>query len=192
MNRPPHPEHSAEELCAAGTKLYGQALREGLMSSAEVQAAPCLVDFGLLQPSVSELNMLEPVAPSTALYRMLRGAAERVADERRRQRLAGTFDALMEINSHRTGAEKTPAVEVLSGINRINLAITQAMAEASSRLLAIHPHISHTQAPPERHREAMARDQELLDRGGRIRALYQHTVRHLPSMLARYGELVPL
>jgi DNA-binding NarL/FixJ family response regulator len=35
----------------------------------------------------------------------------------------------------------------------------------------------------------MARDQEFLNRGGRIRALYQHTVRHIPYTQDRYEQL---
>ncbi len=35
----------------------------------------------------------------------------------------------------------------------------------------------------------MRRDQALLDRGGRIRTLYQHTHRHLPLVHARYDQL---
>lgn len=42
---------------------------------------------------------------------------------------------------------------------------------------------------PEAQAVALVRDQALLDRGGRIRALYQHTQRHRPLVLARYEQL---
>jgi DNA-binding NarL/FixJ family response regulator len=36
---------------------------------------------------------------------------------------------------------------------------------------------------------SLTRDQDLLSRGGRIRTLYQHTLRHAPSLLARCEQL---
>ncbi|MEV6480831.1 helix-turn-helix transcriptional regulator [Streptomyces sp. NPDC051576] len=185
-----HP-HSAEDLCAAGTELYERALREGHVSSSEAEPAPCLLDFGLLTHSVRDLRRLEPVAPAVALHRMLRTMEERVADERRReQRLTETFEPLLRIDGRHMGTEHASALGVLSGLDRISTAITRAMADSSGEVLAIQPHITHTTyTAPEVHVEALARDQALLDRGGRIRTLYQHTLRHAPSVLARYERL---
>jgi DNA-binding CsgD family transcriptional regulator len=188
----PHAEHGPEALCAAGTELYERALREGRVSGADAEAAPCLVDFGLLHPAVTDLDRLEPASPALALHRLLRAFEERIADERRReQRLAETFEPLLRIGLGQTAGagSDTPAISVLSGFDRINLAIAEALADASAELLAIHPYTSHTRARAERHAEALVRDQDLLDRGGRIRTLYQHTLRHAPSVLARYELL---
>jgi DNA-binding CsgD family transcriptional regulator/sugar-specific transcriptional regulator TrmB len=186
----PHPEHGVEELCPAGTELYERALREGRVSRADAVAAPCLVDFGLLYPALADLSLLEPIAPAVALHRLLRSSEDRIADERRREeRLAEAFEPLMHIDGRRTGATDTPTISVLSGFEQINLAITQTMADASHEVLAIQPHSSHIGRPPEVHVEAMSRDQAFLDRGGRIRTLYQHTLRHAPTVLARYEQL---
>jgi DNA-binding CsgD family transcriptional regulator/sugar-specific transcriptional regulator TrmB len=186
----PHREHDVADLCGAGTALYERALREGHVSAADAEAAPCLVDSGLLHPAVEDLSRLEPVAPAVALHRMLRTAEERIADERRReQRLADMFEPLMRIGGRGTGAEHTPTVTVLSGLDRIRRAIAQAMADSSGELLAIQPHTSHTRLAPGVLDEAVVRDQALLDRGGRIRTLYQHTLRHAPTVLRRYEEL---
>ncbi|KAB1143239.1 helix-turn-helix transcriptional regulator [Streptomyces luteolifulvus] len=192
MTAAPHAEHGPEALCAAGTELYERALREGRVSGADAEAAPCLVDFGLLHPAVADLDRLEPASPALALHRLLRAFEERIADERRReQRLAETFEPLLRIGLGQTAGagSDTPAISVLSGFDRINLAIAEALADASAELLAIHPYTSHTRARAERHAEALVRDQDLLDRGGRIRTLYQHTLRHAPSVLARYELL---
>jgi DNA-binding CsgD family transcriptional regulator len=78
---------------------------------------------------------------------------------------------------------------VHSGIDRINEVISHAMADASVESLTVQPHVSHTRSHPELHARALARDQALLDRGGRIRALYQHTLRHAPTVRARYERL---
>ncbi|MFK4103859.1 helix-turn-helix transcriptional regulator [Streptomyces sp. NPDC019531] len=191
MTPVPHPEHGVESLCAAGTELYARALREGFVLGVDAKEAPCLVDFGLLHPAVTDLDRLEPVAPAVALHRMLRIAEERIADERRREaRLAETFEPLMRIEGRRTGADDSSMISVLSGLDLISRVIGQAMA-AGSELLAIQPNTSdrHTQPPPPVHVDAFDRDQALLDRGGRIRTLYQHTLRHAPSVVARYERL---
>lgn len=190
MTPVPHPEHGVEELCSAGTELYERALREGRVRAEDTRTAPCLVDFGLLQPAVEDPDRLEPVAPAVALHRLLRVSGERIADERRREaRLAEAFEPLMRIDGRRTGGADTPAISLLSGLKRINGVITGTVAEATGELLAIQPHSSHIGPPPEVHVEAMSRDQAFLDRGGRIRTLYQHTLRHAPTVLARYEQL---
>ncbi|MGW0838089.1 helix-turn-helix transcriptional regulator [Streptomyces prunicolor] len=191
MNAPPHPEHGVEDLCAAGIEVYERALREGHVSDSEAERAPCLVDFGLLSHSVTDLLTLEPVAPAVAFHRMLRAMEERVAEERRReQRLAETFEPLLRIGGPRAAMERVPTLGVLSGLDRIGSAITQAVAASSGEVLTIQPHITHTSyTAPEFHAEALARDQALLDRGGRIRTLYQHTLRHAPSIIGRYERL---
>ncbi|MBO4260862.1 helix-turn-helix transcriptional regulator, partial [Streptomyces griseorubiginosus] len=180
--------HGPEELCDAGRELYGRALREGHVSGADADAAPCLVDFGLLHPAVTDPGRLEPVAPAVALHRLLRGAADRIAEERRReQRLAETFEPLMRIDGRSTAPVDSPAIGVLGGVDRINEAITTAMRDASRELLAIQPYDGRS--PATRLARSLARDQALLDRGGRIRTLYQHTQRHSPAVIARYEQL---
>ncbi|MCX5559340.1 helix-turn-helix transcriptional regulator [Streptomyces sp. NBC_00038] len=184
-----HPDHGVEDLCAAGTEVYTRALREGRVHRKEAVDAPCLVDLGLLNPDVEDMRWLEPVAPAVALHRLLRNAAERIADERRHEaRLAEAFEPLMRIDGRRTAAD-TPTISVISGMERINRAITRSMADASHELFAIQPHSSHIGPHPGVHVEAMRRDQDLLDRGGRIRTLYQHTLRHAPTVQARYEQL---
>ncbi|MFE7035414.1 LuxR C-terminal-related transcriptional regulator [Streptomyces sp. NPDC057621] len=185
----PHLAHSVEELCAAGSQLYERALREGRVPSGEAEGVPCLVDFGLLQPALEDPVLLEPVAPVVVLHRLLRGSGERIADERRREaRLAAAFEPLMRVDGRTAGADM-PMISVLSGSKRINQAITEAMALASGELLTVQPHTHTGERRYQAEAIAMDRDQALLDRGARIRTLYQHTVRHSPTVLARYEQL---
>ncbi len=58
------------------------------------------------------------------------------------------------------------------GFDQINAAIGKAMSDAAVELLAIQP---HTGRPTTTLEASIGRDQALLDRGGRIRTLYQHT-----------------
>lgn len=192
MSAPSHPEHGVEDLCEEGTTLYRRALLEGHVSSAEALAAPCLIDTGLLQPSLTELTLLEPVDPAVAFHRMLQAAERRIADERRREaRMAATFESLMRLGGRRTETADAPTITVVSGLDRIGKAIARTIAEASHEMLAIQPHVTHNAAhtPASIHLEALARDQDFLDRGGRIRTLYQHTLRHAPTVQARYEQL---
>lgn len=184
-----HP-HGAEELCEAGLRLYTHALREGRVSAGDADEVPCLVDLGLLQPDLADLRWLQPISPAFALHRLLRAVEDRIADERRREeRLAALFESLVGIDGHRPAAAEAPAIGVLSGLDRIGEAIHRSVAGTSGEVLTIQPVTDRTHSPAERHATALDRDQALLDRGGRIRVIYQHTLRHAPSILARYERL---
>lgn len=64
------------------------------------------------------------------------------------------------------------------------------MAEATREMLCIQPSAHYGGGRGEAAQAvAMARDQALLDRGARIRTLYQHTQRHAPLVRARYERL---
>ncbi|MEU5595655.1 helix-turn-helix transcriptional regulator [Streptomyces sp. NPDC020298] len=185
-----HTEHSVEELCPAGVKLYEQALREGHISAQEAVGTPCLLDHGLLHPTVEDLGRLEPITPAIALNRLLRGSRARVDEERRREnRLVEQFETLIRIDGRHPSAD-APTLRLLHGTRRINQALTEAMAEAEDEVLCIQP---HTGIVGERgdiaHSLAYERDQAFLDRGGRNRALYQHSMRHLPSVCAYVEQL---
>ncbi|WP_338781843.1 helix-turn-helix transcriptional regulator [Streptomyces sp. DG1A-41] len=191
MTSAPHPEHDSEELCPAGTELYERALREGHVTAEAAHAAPCLVDLGLLHPAVDDFHRLAPVAPAVALHRLLRTSGERIARERRREeQLAKSFEPLMSVEGHRAEADATPTLRLLSGKEQINKAITEALSDASRELLTIQP---RSALPRERvaaaYAVAIRRDQTLLDRGGRIRTLYQHTLRHSPTTAAYHEQL---
>ncbi|MFF4915851.1 helix-turn-helix transcriptional regulator [Streptomyces tendae] len=187
----PHHEHGPEDLCATGTALYAQALREGRVSALDAAATPCLTAYGLLQPSVGDLDWLEPVAPAVALHQMLDASAQRVAEERRWEaRLTAAFEPLMQVDGRRTAGADAAAVRVLSGIPQINEAISNAMADAANELLCIQPNIHYGDRRGQASQHlSLRRDQAMLDRGGRIRTLYQHTQRHLPLVRARYEQL---
>jgi len=179
-----------EELCAAGAELYERALTHGRLTPQEAQQAPCAVHLGLLRPAVEDVGRLEPVAPTVALQRLLRHSEERIAEERRREeRLAETFHSLMRPGAPAAQAESTPTLSILSGKEQINEAIAEELTRATDQVLAIHPHSGHNGPLTHIHQLALQRDQAFLDRGGRIRTLYQHTLRHSPTVLARYELL---
>ncbi|MFJ5916045.1 LuxR C-terminal-related transcriptional regulator [Streptomyces ardesiacus] len=183
-------QHRDDELCDTGLVLYARALREGYVSSGEVSSTPCLVDLGFLHPCIDDLDRLEPVAPAVVLQRLLRSSEDRIADERRRgQRLADVFEPLMRLGTRNAADEDTRALRILSSKERTGQAIEEAMAEGRTELLAIQPHDPRVSRRPDILEGAIKRDQDFLDRGARIRALYQHTMRHAPYARARYEHL---
>lgn len=167
--------------------LYARALHQGHVPAPMAAGAPHLVHLGLLHPAPDDPDRLEPVAPHIALHRLLRVSADRVAEERRRQeRLAEALEPLMRAGA--SEAPMTPLITPHSGKERIGRIIDEAMHEATE-LLTVQPHNSYTNYDPTVHEPALRRDQALLERGGRIRALYQHTLRHAPPLAARYERL---
>ncbi|MEU9992301.1 helix-turn-helix transcriptional regulator [Streptomyces sp. NPDC048045] len=185
-----HPTHGTDELCDAARELYARVLREGHVSAAEARSAPCLVDLGLLRPAVADMDRLEPVAPGVALHELLRASEERIIDERRREnRLTEAFAPLLRVSAGLAGtAGDSPAVRVRSGFPQINRAIDAAAADAREECLTVQPHATAHLAP-ELRAIALRRDQAILDRGCRIRALYQHTMLHAPTIQDRYEQL---
>ncbi|GAA0658566.1 LuxR C-terminal-related transcriptional regulator [Streptomyces thermocarboxydovorans] len=189
MTSMPHPVHGMEELCATGRELYQRALHEDSLSSQEVEHATCLTDLGLLQPSVEAPGTWTPVAPQIVLRRLLRASAEGIADERRReQRLVEAVAPLLTATEHKDAASTTSALTLHTSLERINRAIDEAVTDASE-ILAIQPRARSTHSGGVTDESALRRDQALLDRGGRIRALYPHTLRHAPKVAARYEQL---
>ncbi|MDT0613222.1 helix-turn-helix transcriptional regulator [Streptomyces lancefieldiae] len=181
--------HASEEPCEAGLELYALALREGRLRASEARSVPCLAAHGLLRPALDDLDWLEPVAPAVALHRLLRSSADRVADERRRsERLAESFERLMRLGGRYDVSPADPLITVHSQKERISHILDEAMADATE-ILAIQPHNSYAPSKVGFAEAALRRDQDLLDRGGRIRALYQHTLRHAPPIRARYEQL---
>ncbi|CAM5504021.1 helix-turn-helix transcriptional regulator [Streptomyces griseomycini] len=181
-------DHGTDELCETGLELYARALLEGHVRAQAAHAVPCPVDSGLLHPAADDPDRLEPVEPVVALHRMLRASADRIAGERRREeRLVETLEPLMRA-SGQDHLLTTPAITLHHTRKRIGQVIDEVMTDAGE-LLSIQPHTSYLRPKPDIHEPAIRRDQALLSRGGRIRALYQHTLRHAPALTARYERL---
>ncbi|MFF8969044.1 LuxR C-terminal-related transcriptional regulator [Streptomyces sp. NPDC014995] len=183
-------DHGPEEPCEAALELYARALRSGHVPAREAESYPCLVDTGLLRPDHDDHHRLRPLAAAVALPRLLRSIADDIARRRREEtRLAEAFEPLLALAVPGAGPADASELRLISGLGRINRVITRTMTEACGELLTIQPHAGHVGPPPEAHAEALDRDQAFLDRGGRIRTLYQHTTRHIPTVQARYERL---
>ncbi|MFJ8535628.1 LuxR C-terminal-related transcriptional regulator [Streptomyces sp. NPDC093591] len=180
--------HDPENPCEAGLEVYARALREGSVPERAASPVPCLLHADLLRPDTDDPRRLKPVAPALVLPRLLRPIAEDIAQRRRAEsRLTEAFEPLLALDIEQANPAEPTGVSLLRGLERINLAIADAMAAASGELLAIQPHYGTKSAA--RLAESLGRDQGLLDRGGRIRTLYQHTQRHSLAVMGRYEQL---
>ncbi|MET7289867.1 helix-turn-helix transcriptional regulator [Streptomyces sp. NPDC005573] len=179
-------EHRPEEPCPAGLALYTRALHEGHVPAGDAERLPCLAAAGLLRPDPGDARLLRPVAPAVALHRLLRDVDEDIARRRRQgDRLTGALEPLLALGTPDTDRADATGIRMLSGLDRINTAISEAMADIAGEVLTIQPHSLESALRT----TALIRDQALLDRGGRIRTLYQHTQRHVPAVVARYEQL---
>lgn len=177
--KPTHP-HSLAELCDEGAQIYASALSAGRIARAEVEAAPCLLEFALLHPDPDDANWLRPVPPSVALAQRLHPLEREIQDRRRLSiELTESFEPFMALSAQ--SPAPTHAITVLEGLDRINAALNLATAECQREMLTVQPggrrseHILN---------QALERDRPLTNRGVRIRTLYQHTVRHSQGTMA--------
>ncbi|MFG2607690.1 helix-turn-helix transcriptional regulator [Streptomyces sp. NPDC048514] len=176
---PTHP-HAITDLCEEGRRLYANALRTGRIARTDAEAAPCLMEFALLHPDLDDANWLRPVPPSVALAQRL-NPIEREISERRRtsNELAEVFEPFMTLTAQ--GGDPTHSITVLEGLDRINAALDLATDQCRNEMLTVQPSARH---PERRVIEGLERDRTLIERGVRIRTLYQHTARYSPERLA--------
>ncbi|MFF2653038.1 helix-turn-helix transcriptional regulator [Streptomyces sp. NPDC058045] len=174
-----HP-HSVSALCDTGTQLYASALSAGRISRAEVETAPCLLEFALLLPDPDDPNWLRPVPPSVALAQRLQPLEREILERRRVSiELTESFEPFMAISAQ--SPAPTHAITVLEGIDRINAALNVATAECRTEMLTVQPGGRRSEHILS---QALERDRPLTDRGVTIRTLYQHTVRHSQGTMA--------
>ena len=173
------------ELCEEGSRLYATALRTGRIARADTEPAPCLMEFALLHPDPDDPDWLRPVTPAVALARRL-GPLEREIAERRRQatELADTFEPFLSLSTR--AVSTSDSITVLEGGARINAALDMATAQCQTEMLTVQP----SDRVSERSLlQGMERDLPLIERGVRIRTVYQHTARYNPGQIAYAARL---
>ncbi|MET9846060.1 helix-turn-helix transcriptional regulator [Streptomyces ossamyceticus] len=179
-----HP-HTVADLCEDGARLYAHALRTGRLAREDVEPAPCLMEFALLHPDPDDANWLRPVPPSVALAQRLNPIEREIAEQRRRSiEIADVFEPFMTLTAQAT--TPTHAITVLEGGERIQAALNLATAECRTEVLTVQP----SNRISERNLlQGLERDRPLIERGVRIRTLYQHTARYNPEKLAYVAQL---
>jgi DNA-binding CsgD family transcriptional regulator len=120
------------------------------------------------------------VAPSIALAQRL-NPIEREITERRRLsiELSDAFEPFMDLSTQTTAT--THSISVLEGGDRINAALDLATAQCQTEVLTVQPSNRFSDRSII---QGLERDRPLIERGVRIRTLYQHTARYSPEKLA--------
>jgi DNA-binding CsgD family transcriptional regulator len=173
------------ELCPEGSRLYASALSSGRVSRAEVEPAPCLLEFALLHPDPDDADWLRPVPPSIALAQQIQPLEREIQDRRRLTLdLADAFQPFLALSAQKPAT--THAITVLEGPARIAAALDVAVAEARTEVLTVQPGGSR---PEHILSQALERSKPLIERGLSMRTLYQHTVRHSQSTFAYMEQM---
>jgi len=161
--------------------LYQKIVLEGAISAEDpriVQEGPhheafaFLVDLGLLALDPPTESYL-PVDPATVQSRVVSPMGQRAAELLAESTdWANTF-AELGLAYRRTAPADQPIVE-LRGLPNINRFLTAAVGDAEFELLTAQPDGAR---PADILAEAIERDQRALQRGLRMRTLYQHSAR---------------
>ncbi|MFI6933892.1 helix-turn-helix transcriptional regulator [Streptomyces sp. NPDC050287] len=173
------------ELCEEGSRLYATALRVGRIPRADAEAAPCLMEFALLHPDPDDPDLLRPVPPAVALAQRLNPLEREITERRRRSvELASAFEPFMALSTQ--VSTTSDSLTVLEGGERINAALNMATDQCRSEMLTVQPSDRMSEASLLR---GLERDRPLIERGVRIRTLYQHTARYSQEKLAYASHL---
>ncbi|MER5636580.1 helix-turn-helix transcriptional regulator [Kitasatospora sp. NPDC002227] len=176
-------------------RMYAAALREGPLTRQQLAATAGLSEAGaeaavgqllafhLLQPA--EDGTLRACAPQVAEARTLGPLRARLQDVQ--ERIDGAtvgFDALRTVFAEATGGRADDRAVAVIPASDVNVLLDKAAAECATDLLTAQP---GGPRPVEVLAEALTRDSELLDRGVRMRTIYQHSARFNPATEA-YAE----
>ncbi|MDX3313566.1 helix-turn-helix transcriptional regulator [Streptomyces sp. NPDC054884] len=138
------------------------------------------MEFALLHADPDDANWLRPVPPSIALSQLLNPIEREITQRRRLSvELADAFEPFMALSAQPTPT--THSITVLEGVDRINASLDLATSQCHTEMLTVQPsrrRLEHTLV------QGLERDRPLIDRGCRIRTLYQHTARYSPETLA--------
>ncbi|MGW2640828.1 helix-turn-helix transcriptional regulator [Streptomyces sp. NPDC001348] len=173
------------QLCEEGSRLYTTALSTGRIARSDTDAAPCLIEFALLHPDPDDPDWLRPVPPAVALAQRLNPLEREIAEHRRLSvELTEAFEPFMALSTAATTT--SDSITVLEGSDRINAALNLATSQCQTELVTVQPsdRISETSLL-----QGLERDRPLIERGVKIRSLYQHTARYNPEKLAYAAQL---
>jgi DNA-binding CsgD family transcriptional regulator len=143
------------------------------------------VELALLHPDPDDPNWLRPVPPTVALAQRLHPLEREITERRRLSvQLADTFEPFMALGMQATTT--SDSITVLEGGERINAALNLATAQCQTELLTVQPSDRVSESSLLR---SLERDKPLIDRGVKVRSLYQHTARYNPEKLSYVARL---
>ncbi|WP_407560111.1 helix-turn-helix transcriptional regulator [Streptomyces sp. 184] len=178
-----HSPHPASRICTTGRKLYAQALRAGSIAATGSEAAPCLVESGLLR---RDGDRLVPAPPTEAMGQLFALVTKEIGGYRDLAlTLAGSVGQSAPSGG---GTAAEPSVMLWEGKEQIDAELVRALQGCADELLTAQPMGNR---PAWVYEAAVQRVLPLAERGVRIRSLYSHTARHTTQTLdylARVGH----
>nr|WSX72441.1 LuxR C-terminal-related transcriptional regulator [Streptomyces sp. NBC_00899]WSX81489.1 LuxR C-terminal-related transcriptional regulator [Streptomyces sp. NBC_00899] len=175
-----------------GLAAIGEAL--GLTEDQVRAALDTLSTLALVRPSHEREGSLRAVSPDLGLELLLARQQHELAGQQQRLEASRATAAqlIAEYADLRTETD-SPGVEQLTGLDRIRDRLATLTREVRTEVMAFNP-----KSPPTEEGMAAARplDQQLLERGVRMRTLYLDSIRNSPptiahaDWLARHGGQV--
>ncbi len=183
-----------ELLEAAAGRVYSNAAAHGqlptddprLAEGGELHAATeLLVDIGLLVPNEAGTHYL-PVDPASVQSRVVVPLSRQGADLLHESaEWAETFSQLGQTYRRATRSAAAPIAEI-RGLPQIDNYLQALVSDCRIEILAAQP---YGRRPAEELRQAEERDLRALDRGVRMRTLYQHSARQSPATREYVAEM---
>ncbi|MFD3521335.1 LuxR C-terminal-related transcriptional regulator [Streptomyces sp. NPDC058653] len=182
-NQTHHP-HGERELCETAVGLYTEALRGGRIARAALAPAPCLLDMALLYPDPLDAAWMCPVLPSAALAHLLQPITREIHE--RVQLTTSLVNSLAPLSAV-VAEDPGLSLTVLDGRVLIDAKVGEAARAATKEILTVQPGFSR-----ERTLMMAGLDRSLaaIERGARLRHLYQHPARYSPH-IKEYLAQVP-
>ncbi|WP_411074951.1 helix-turn-helix transcriptional regulator [Streptomyces sp. cmx-4-7] len=158
---------------------------DGMGSKDMTAAFRGLVERRLLLPVGAEKRRYAATAPDAAMEALIRPVVQQArraqdAADRLRRELVPVYESALERRL------RQPIFEELPDVASVRRALDRFAAEARHEVLTSQPGGGRKE---EVLREAMGRTEEMLERGVRMRTLYQHTAQYHPNTTA-YVEIV--
>lgn len=179
---------------AAAGRIYNNAAAQGklpaddpkLVEGGELRPAlDLLLDIGLLVPNTAETEYL-PVDPSTVQNRVVVPLSSEGAELLHESaQWAEAFAELGQTYRRATRADIAPITEI-RGLSQIDNFLQALVSDARTELLTAQP---YGRRPADQLAQAENRDLRALDRGVRMRTMYQHSARQSPATREYVAEV---
>jgi sugar-specific transcriptional regulator TrmB len=184
-------------LQTAATRVYAQAVTHGSLPADDARltgdpelrsAVELLVDLGLLRndEATGRLHPADPTAVQAQVVVPLGNRGSELLAES--ARWAEAFADLSQVYRTSPQAAVSPITEI-HGLEDINAFILATVNDSREELLTAQP---HGRRPATTLADAEHRDVRALERGVRMRTLYQHSARHSPATRDYVAEIVAL
>jgi DNA-binding CsgD family transcriptional regulator/sugar-specific transcriptional regulator TrmB len=158
-------------------------MRAAALSEDEVRGAmDVLSELALVRPSHELGGQLHAVSPDLGMEILLaRQSAELAAQQQRLEASRATAAQLIAEYADLRPATASPGVEQLLGLDQIRDRLATLTRDVTREVAAFAPDGGHT---PEAIAAARPLDQQMLERGVRIRTLYLDSIRNHPPTVA--------